>query len=478
MGDSTGFIKFERQTAGKLPVDERIKNHREFDCPLTEEQLKHQGSRCMDCGVPFCHWACPLGNNVPDWNDMVSKGKWRDAIDALHATNNFPEFTGRVCPAPCETSCTLGLNVGAVAIKQNEVTIVERAFEEGWIKPQPPEIRTGKKVAVVGSGPAGLAAAQQLNRAGHEVTLFERSDRFGGLLMYGIPDFKLEKRIVRRRVDILEKEGIILRPNTEVGVDYFLNDLKKNFDAICLAGGASKPRDLPVPGRELDGVHFAVPFLTQQNKRNWGDIITSDDEILATGKRVVVLGGGDTGSDCVGTSVRQGAKSIHQFELMPKPPEERLAENPWPQWPNVNRISTSQEEGGERDYCILTRSFSGSNGKLEKLHGLRVEWSRDNDGNWQMKEIPGSEFEQEVDLVLLAMGFVHAEHKGIVNDLGLELDARGNVKTDDDKMTSVEGVFSAGDMEMGQSLIVRAIASGRAAARGIDRYLMGETQLP
>lgn len=478
MGDFTGFIKFERQTAGKLPVEERIKNHREFDCPLTEEQLKLQGSRCMDCGIPFCHWACPLGNNIPDWNDMVSKGKWRDAIDALHATNNFPEFTGRVCPAPCETSCTLGLNPGAVAIKQNEVTIIERAFEEGWIRPEPPEVRSGKKVAVIGSGPAGLAAAQQLNRAGHEVTLFERSDRFGGLLMYGIPDFKLEKRIVQRRVDILEKEGIILSPNTEVGVDYFVNDLEKNFDAICLTGGASKPRDLPVPGRELDGVHFAVPFLTQQNKRNWGDIVPPDDEIMARDKRVVVLGGGDTGSDCVGTSVRQGAKSIHQFELMPKAPDERMAENPWPQWPNINRTSTSQEEGGTRDYCILTKAFSGSNGKVEKLHGVRVEWSKDGDDNWQMKEVPGSEFEQEVDLVLLAMGFVHPEHKGIVTDLDVELDGRGNIKVDDNKMTSVEGVFSAGDMELGQSLIVRAIASGRTAARGIDSHLMGETQLP
>lgn len=478
MGKSTGFIKYERQTAGKLPVEERVKNFREFESPLSEEQLKLQGSRCMDCGIPFCHWGCPLGNNIPDWNDMVSKGRWRDAIDALHATNNFPEFTGRVCPAPCETSCTLGLNNGPVAIKQNEVTIVERAFEEGWIRPEIPEVRTGKKVAVVGSGPAGLAAAQQLNRAGHEVTLFERSDRFGGLLMYGIPDFKLEKRIVQRRVDLIEKEGVVLRANTEVGVDYFVNDLKKNFDAICLTGGASKPRDLPVPGRELNGVHFAVPFLAQQNKRNWGDVIPSDDEILAKGKRVVVLGGGDTGSDCVGTSVRHGAKSIHQYELMPKPPEERLPENPWPQWSNIHRTSTSQEEGGIRDYCILTKSFSGSNGKVEKLHGVRVEWSKDEDGQWHMKEIPGSEFEQEVDLVLLAMGFVSPEHKGIVNDLGVELDARGNIKVDENKMTSMEGVFSAGDMELGQSLIVRAIASGRSAARGIDKHLMGETLLP
>ena len=478
MGKDTGFMEFDRKVKERQPVEDRVKNYKEFEVLPTIEHIKQQGARCMDCGVPFCHWACPLGNNIPDWNDMVSKGQWRDAIDALHATNNFPEFTGRVCPAPCETSCTLGLNTGAVAIKQNEVTIVEMAFEEGWIRPEPPDVRSGKKVAVVGSGPAGLAAAQQLNRAGHEVTLFERSDRFGGLLMYGIPDFKLEKRIVQRRVDILEKEGVILRPGTEVGVDYFVDDLKKNFDAICLTGGASKPRDLPVSGRELDGVHFAVPFLTQQNKRNWGDIAPSDYEILAKGKRVVVLGGGDTGSDCVGTSIRQGAKCIHQFELMPKAPDNRPPENPWPQWPNVNRTSTSQEEGGIRDYCVLTKSFSGSNGKVEKLHGVHVEWSKDDGGNWQMKEVPGSEFEQEVDLVLLAMGFVHPEHKGIVNDLGLELNGRGNIKVNNDKMTSVEGVFSAGDMELGQSLIVRAIASGRSAARGIDKYLMGETQLP
>ena len=471
MGKMTGFIEFDREVKKKLPVEERIKNYNEFEIPMPEERLKQQGARCMDCGIPFCHWACPVGNNIPDWNDMVFNGRWRDAIEALHETNNFPDFTGRVCPAPCEAACTLGINTDPVAIKQNEAAIIERAFEEGWIKPQPPEKRTGKRVAVIGSGPAGLAAAQQLNRAGHEVTLFERADRFGGLLMYGIPDFKLEKDVVQRRIDLLEAEGIILKANTHVGVNYSVEDLKKNFDALCLAGGSTKPRDLPVPGRELGGVHFAMEFLPQQNKRNRGDKLNPEEEILATGKKVVVLGGGDTGSDCVGTSIRQGANSIHQFELLPEPPEERTEDNPWPQWPNVLRTSTSHEEGGVREYNILTKSFSGTGGKLEKLHGVRVDWTKDSDGKWQMKEIPGTEFTQEVDLVLLAMGFVHPEHDGMLKDLGVEINERGNVKVDENKMTSAPGVFAAGDMERGQSLIVWAIAAGRAAARGIDEWL-------
>ncbi len=478
MGKITGFMEFDRETKKKLPVEERTKNHCEFDVPLSEEHLKQQGARCMDCGVPFCHWGCPLGNNIPDWNDMVFNGRWKDAIEALHATNNFPDFTGRVCPAPCEAACTLGINVDPVAIKLNEVSIIDRAFDEGWVKPQPADFKTGKKVAVIGSGPAGLAAAQQLCRAGHEVTLFERADRFGGLLMYGIPDFKLEKKLVQRRIDQMEEEGVILKPNSHVGVNYPVEDLKKNFDAVCLAGGSTKPRDLPVDGRDLDGVHFAMEFLPQQNKRNWGDTLDAAEEILATGKRVVVLGGGDTGSDCVGTSVRQGAKSIHQFELLPKPPEERQDDNPWPRWPNILRTSTSHKEGGVRDYCILTKSFSGTDGKVEKLHGVKVDWTKDEKGAWHMKEIPGSEFEQDVDLVLLAMGFVHPEHDGMLKDLGVEINGRGNVAVDDEKMTSAPGVFAAGDMERGQSLIVWAIAAGRAAARGIDKFLMGETQLP
>lgn len=472
MGKMTGFIEFGREVKEKLPVEERTKNYKEFEIPLSEERLKQQGARCMDCGIPFCHWACPVGNDIPDWNDMVFNGRWKDAIEALHATNNFPDFTGRVCPAPCEAACTLGINTDPVAIKQNEAAIIDRAFAEGWIKPQPPEKRTGKKVAVIGSGPAGMAAAQQLNRAGHEVTLFERADRFGGLLMYGIPDFKLEKDIVQRRVDLLEAEGIILKANTHVGVNYAVDDLKKNFDAICLAGGSTKPRDLPVPGRDLEGVHFAMEFLPQQNKRNRGDKLNPEEEILATGKKVVVLGGGDTGSDCVGTSVRQHAESIHQFELLPEPPLERMEDNPWPQWPNILRTSTSHEEGGIRDYGILTKSFSGTDGKLEKLNAVRVDWTKDADGKWQMKEIPGSEFTQDVDLVLLAMGFIHPEHDGMLKDLGVEINDRGNVSVDENKMTSVPGIFAAGDMERGQSLIVWAIAAGRSAARSIDEWLM------
>ncbi|MDT8317112.1 MAG: glutamate synthase subunit beta [bacterium] len=478
MGKITGFIEFDREVKQKLPVAARIKNFKEFELPLSERRLKLQGARCMDCGIPFCHHGCPVGNNIPDWNDMVFSGRWRDAIDSLHATNNFPDFTGRICPAPCESACTLGINIDPVAIKLNEAAIVDRAFKEGWIKPQPPEKRTGKKVAVIGSGPAGLAAAQQLNRAGHEVTLFERADRFGGLLMYGIPDFKLEKKLVQRRVDQLKAEGVILKANTNVGVNYPVEDLKKNFDALCLAGGATKPRDLDVPGRELEGVYFAMEFLSQQNKRNWGDKLIPAEDIMANGKKVVILGGGDTGSDCVGTSVRHGATSIHQFELLPEPPRERRADNPWPEWPNILRTSSSHEEGGVRDYSILTKSFSGTDGKLEKVHAVRVEWTRDDKGAWAMKELPGTEFTQDADLVFLAMGFVHPEHNGMLDQLGVELDGRGNVKVDADKMTSSPGVFAAGDMESGQSLVVRAIAAGRKAAQSIDNWLMGETFLP
>ena len=484
MGKITGFMEFKRELPPKLSSRERTGNYKEFILPMAEEQLKQQGGRCMDCGLPFCHWGCPLGNNIPDWNDMVFNGRWREAVEALHGTNNFPEFTGRVCPAPCESACTLGINKEPVAVKLNEVSIIDRAFKEGWIKPEPPKIRTGKKVAIVGSGPAGLAAAQQLNRAGHEVTLFERADRFGGLLMYGIPDFKLEKRIVQRRIDLLAEEGVILRPNVNVGVNYPVKDLKRNFDAVCLTGGATKPRDLPIPGRELEGIHFAVPFLAQQNKRNWGDKIGAESEIRADGKNVVILGGGDTGADCIGTSVRQGAKSINQFELLPKPSKGRPENEPWPMFPRrMLRYYTSQEEAENEgkfnlQYNVLTKSFSGSNGRLEKVHAVKIEWYIDDSGRHQFKEIPGSEFEVEADLVLLAMGFVHPEHEGMIKQLGVELDGGGNVKVNEDKMTSAEGVFSAGDMESGQSLVVRAISAGRRAAKGIDKWLMGETQLP
>jgi len=478
MGKITGFMEYEKASRGKLPVAERIKSFKEFDIPLTEEHLKQQGGRCMDCGVPFCHWGCPLGNNIPDWNDMLFKGLWRDAIDALHATNNFPEFTGRVCPAPCETSCTLGINCDPVAIKLNEVSIIDRAFEEGWIKPEPPKVRTGKKVAVIGSGPAGMAAAQQLNRAGHEVTLFERDDRLGGLLMYGIPDFKLEKRLVQRRIDQLADEGVILKPNTHVGVNYPVEELKKNFDAVCLSGGSTRPRDLNVPGRELKGIHFAMDFLPQQNRKNWGDKLDPASEITAAGKRVAILGGGDTGADCVGTSIRQGARSIQQFEILPRPPSERQPDNPWPEWPNILRTSTSHEEGGERVYSALTKSFSGENGWVKKLHGVKVDWVKDNENRWQMRELTDTGFETDADLVLLAMGFVHPEHDGMLKDLGVDLAQRGNVKVDEKKMTSVPGIFAAGDMERGQSLVVWAISSGRAVAANIDKWLMGEVDLP
>lgn len=478
MGKITGFIEYKRKLSGKEPAKDRIKNHKEFIIALSEDELKQQGARCMDCGIPFCHNGCPLGNNIPDWNDHVYNGRWNDAIESLHATNNFPEFTGKVCPAPCETSCTLGINTGPVAIKQNEVSIINRAFDEGWVKPLVPTNRTGKTVAVIGSGPAGLAAAQQLNRAGHTVTLFERADRFGGLLMYGIPDYKLEKSNVQRRVDQLEAEGVILKPNTHVGVNYNTEDLKNNFDAICLAGGSTKPRDLPVEGRDLEGVHFAMEFLPQQNKRNWGDTIDGKVEILATDKKVIILGGGDTGSDCLGTSIRQGAESIHQFELLPKSPGARAEDNPWPQWPMVHRVSTSHEEGGTTDYCVLTKSFSGKDGKLEKIHCVKVEWTKSDDGRWNMTEVPGSEFTQDADLVLLAMGFVSPEPDTMLKDLGVTLNDRGNVQVDDSKQTTVKGVFAAGDMERGQSLVVWAISAGRIAARNIDLYLMGDTDLP
>lgn len=477
MGKVTGFMEYDKEVRGMLPVAERIKGFGEFDIPLSEERLKQQGGRCMDCGVPFCHWGCPLGNNIPDWNDMVHKGFWRDAIEALHATNNFPEFTGRVCPAPCETACTLGINGESVSIKLNEVSIIDRAFEEGWIRPEPPRIRTGKKVAVIGSGPAGMAAAQQLNRAGHEVTLFEREDRFGGLLMYGIPDFKLKKRLVQRRVDQLAEEGVILKPNTNVGVNYSVEDLNNNFDAICLSGGSTRPRDLNVPGRELKGIHFAMDFLHQQNRRNWGDKLDSDSDIIAAGKRIVILGGGDTGADCVGTSIRQGARSIQQLEILPKPPLKRQEDNPWPEWPNILRTATSHEEGGERVYSVLTRSFSGEEGFVKKLHGIKVDWIKGSDNSWQMRELPNTGFEIDADLVFLAMGFVHPEHDGMLRDLGVNLTDKGNVSVNRNKMTNVPGIFAAGDMERGQSLVVWAISAGRTAAENIDKWLIGDIGL-
>lgn len=478
MGKITGFMEYERETPERRPVPERVCDWKELYKDFPEEKLKIQAARCMDCGVPFCHSGCPLGNLVPFWNDMIYKGRWKDALDLLLSTGSFPEFTGRVCPALCEASCVLNIDNNPVTVRQIELEIVERGFKEGWIKPEPPVKRTGKKVAVVGSGPAGLAAAQLLNRAGHTVTLFEKSDRMGGILMNGIPDFKIEKHIVQRRVDLMAAEGIIMKPNTNVGVDIKASDLLKDFDAVCLTGGSMKPRDLPVPGRELKGVHFAMEFLVQQNKKNAGVKFSEDQDITAKGKKVVIIGGGDTGADCVGTAIRQGAAAVYQWELLPKPSVEREADNPWPQWPRILRSSSSHEEGGTRDYCIQSKSFSGEGGKVKKINAIRVEWTKDEKGAMQMKEVPGSEFVQDADLVLLAMGFVSPVHEGLLDDLGVKYDARGNVAVNADMQSSVDKVFAAGDMSRGQSLVVWAIRDGRAAAKGIDKYLMGETEIP
>ena len=433
----------------------------------------------MDCAVPFCHTGCPLGNVIPEFNHFVYMGDWENALRALLSTNNFPEFTGRICPAPCEASCVLSINSDPVTIEYVEKEIADRGFEQGWIRPNPPAVRTGKKVAVVGSGPAGLAAAQQLNRAGHWVTIFERAEYIGGLLVLGIPDFKLDKEVLRRRLAIMEEEGITFETGINVGVDISAEKLLRDFDAVCLACGSTVPRDLPVPGRELHGVHFAMEYLTQQNRLNAGQHLEDGDRLTAEGKRVVILGGGDTGADCLGTAHRQGAELVSQYELLAEPAENRPDGNPWPQWPLILRSSAAHEEGGIRDYGILTKSFSGSEGKVEKLHGVRVEWSEPEDGGRPtMTEVPDSEFEVETDLVLLAMGFLHPEHNGLLTKLGVELDPRGNVMIGSDRMSSVPGVFAAGDTARGQSLVVWAIAEGRETARSVDMFLMGETNLP
>ena len=478
MGKPTGFLEITRAKQPYRPVEERIRDWKQVMLPHPTEVLQRQGARCMDCGIPFCHTGCPLGNIIPDWNDLVFRNRWREAIDRLHATNNFPEFTGTLCPAPCEGSCVLGINDHPVTIKAIELAIITRAFDEGWIKPEPPIIRTGKTVAVIGSGPAGLAAAQQLNRAGHWVTVFERADRIGGLLRYGIPEFKLEKRALDRRLDILSKEGIHFLVKANVGVNVPGEELRREFDAILLAGGATLPRDLKAPGRELQGIHFAMEYLPLQNRQLAGDEIPEDRFITARGKRVVIIGGGDTGADCLGTAHRQGAQSVHQFEILPRPPDERAADNPWPLWPNIFRTSSAHEEGGSRDFCISTTRFSGSRGKVERLHAVRVEWVSNGGGRPGLQEVPGTEFEMEADLVLLAMGFLGPEKDGMLSQFGVRFTERGNVWRDENWMTSVPGIFTAGDMQRGQSLIVWAIAEGRQAARGIDRYLMGSTSLP
>ena len=461
-------------------VAERIQHYREFYEHWTEQQARDQGSRCMNCGVPFCHTGCPLGNLIPDWNDLVYRGRWQEALVELHSTNNFPEFTGRICPAPCESACTLAVNQDPVTIEHIEKAIADRGWQEGWITPQSPAKRTGKTVAIVGSGPAGLAAAQQLCRSGHTVTVFERDDYIGGLLRLGIPDFKLDKDIVQRRVDQMAAEGVTFRTGVHVGGDELPADrLVSEFDAVVLSGGSTVPRDLQVPGRELQGVHYAMEFLVQQNKINAGETIPTGKRISAEGKRVVILGGGDTGSDCLGTSHRQGAEVVYQYELLTEPPTERASDNPWPYWPVVLRTSLSQEEGVIPGFGIMTTHLSGNSGHVKKLHAVKVQWGApDESGRPQMQKIEGSEFDVEVDLVLLAMGFLCPEPTGLLTELGVKLDARGNVSNDDDKMTSVPGVFVAGDMARGQSLVVWAIAEGREAARGVDQYLMGQTSLP
>jgi glutamate synthase (NADPH/NADH) small chain len=476
MGKITGFMEIERANPARRPVPERVRDWREYELKMPEENLRQQGARCMDCGIPFCHKGCPLGNIIPDWNDLVYRGRWREAIDRLHWTNNFPEFTGRVCPAPCEEACVLNINNDPVTIKLIEKNIIDHAWAEGWVAPQPNPRRTGKKVAVIGSGPSGLACAQQLARAGHAVTLYERSDRVGGLLMYGIPDFKLEKHQINRRVEQMKAEGVELVTSCRVGHDVHADELRAKFDAIALTIGSTKPRDLPVPGRELGGIHFAMEFLPQQNKRNAGDMIPSETSITASGKKVVILGGGDTGSDCLGTSNRQGAEIVHQFELLPMPPEKRTLEMPWPDWPMILRTSTSHEEGVRRDWSINTKFFSGDNGVVKKLHGVRLNWKVDN-GRMVMEEIAASEFIIECDLVLLALGFLGPEPDGIVGELGLKLDQRSNIACDN-YQTSVPGVFAAGDSRRGQSLVVWAIWEGRECARAVDAYLMGESFLP
>ena len=479
MGKPTGFTEFNRQGPPRAPIAERVKNYKEIYLPWADEQSRTQGARCMNCAIPFCHNGCPLGNLIPDWNDLVYRGRWREALEALHSTNNFPEFTGRICPAPCEAACTLAINNDPVTIEYIEKAIADRAWEEGWITPRPPERRTGKKVAVVGSGPAGMAAAAQLNHAGHLVTLYERSEVIGGLLRLGIPDFKLEKHVVQRRVDQMAEEGVTFVTNAHVGVNIPAADLLQEFDAVVLTGGSTVARDLPVPGRELDGIHLAMDYLTMQNRANTGAEYSDEEFITASGKHVVILGGGDTGADCLGTAHRQGAASVQQFELLPQPPDDRAPNNPWPQWPLIMRSSGAHDEGGVRDYSIQTKAFSGSNGKVERLHAVRLEWGPpDASGRPTMTEVPGSEFEVETELVLFALGFLYPEPDTMLTQLGVELDGRGNVATNRDRMTSVPGVFAAGDMHRGQSLVVWALAEGRQAAHGVDKYLMGATELP
>jgi glutamate synthase (NADPH/NADH) small chain len=477
MNKKTAFLEIQKELASRRSVVERLGDWREIYLPFPAKNVQQQGARCMDCGVPFCHQGCPLGNLIPDWNDLVYNDRWQEAIERLHHTNNFPEFTGRLCPAPCENSCVLGINEPAVTIKQIENSIIDHAFEQGWVKAEPPEKRTGKKVCIIGSGPAGLACAAQLNKAGHLCTVYERDDRIGGLLRYGIPEFKMEKRLLDRRLGILADEGVRFVVNANIGVNLAMDDLREEYDALVLCCGATHGRDLPVPGRDLKGIHLAMEYLPLQNRRCEGDTVADDQFISAKDKRVVILGGGDTGADCLGTVHRQNGRSVHQFEILPRPPLERDPKNPWPEWARILRTSGAHEEGGIRDYAIATKGFSGRNGRVEKLLATRVEWTGTN-GKSPMSEVPGSEFEVPCELVLLALGFLGPEKAGPIEQLGVKVTDRGNVWADEHKMTSVPGVFTAGDMRRGQSLIVWAIAEGRQAARGVDVYLMGKSDLP
>ncbi len=476
MGKITGFVEFKRAKQPYRPVAERKQDWKQVMLAYPDEDLKKQGARCMDCGIPFCHQGCPLGNVIPDWNDLIFRGKWEEAIDRLHETNNFPEFTGTLCPAPCEGACVLGINDDPVTIRAIELATIDHAWQQGWVKPLSPKVETGKKVAVVGSGPAGMATAQQLRRAGHQVALLERDDRIGGLMRYGIPEFKMEKNVLDKRIDQMQAEGVEFRVNAHVGVNVSVDQLRKEFDAVVLTGGACEARDLKVPGRELGGIHQAMEFLPQQNRLCEGDTVPADKRIDAKGKHVIIIGGGDTGADCLGTSNRQGAASVHQLEIMPRPPELRAENNPWPQWPTIYRVASAHEEGVERVYSVSTKRFIGDNGRVTALELIKVEMVMEH-GRPTLKEIPGSEFMLKADLVLLAMGFVGPEKPGMLAQLGVKLTERGNVWRDPNWMTSVKGVFTAGDMQRGQSLIVWAIAEGRSAARGVDQFLMGTSDL-
>ena len=483
MGKPTGFMEIDRRDRRYEPAADRVVHYKEFVIPLPDAEVSKQGARCMDCGIPFCHQGCPVNNLIPDFNDLVYRGEWQAAIEVLHSTNNFPEFTGRICPAPCEASCTLNIDDVPVTIKTIECTIVDKAWEQGWIKPQVPARRTGKRVAIVGSGPAGLACAQQLARAGHHVALYEKQDRIGGLLRYGIPDFKLTKTLIDRRMSQMRAEGVEFHTHTHVGEDIPAKQLREGYDALVLTGGSEKPRDLDVPGRSLDGIHFAMDFLRSNSKRVQGVYVPDEDFISAQGKHVVVIGGGDTGSDCIGTSNRHGARSVTQIELLPEPPPKENKALTWPDWPNKKRTSSSQEEGCERIWSVATKEFlSDGKGHVRALRCVKLEWAKDAAGRWQSSDVPGSEFELKADLVALAMGFVHPVHRGLLQELGVELDPRGNVKgaTEGSKayQTSLDGVFAAGDMRRGQSLVVWAIREGRQCARAVDEWLMGVSDLP